>query len=255
MKLILTFLCFLLTVSISSQEVNVTYIANEGVLLEKDSLKIVIDGFFSDGLRIYEEPSKAVLSQMKTATGIFSDVDYILVTHMHNDHFSKDLINEYLSKNPSCKVVSSNQIINQLDKRFKDRLYGYDSFEKGEWKVFKRKGIEIKMGRMVHPYYKNRDIVNLAYHVQLRESNYLHIGDAAMSVDNFQSLKIKEQRFDGAFIPLWFLIDSKGRQILKNHLDSKIVYAIHVSKDRNYSLRNIENTPFHLEKLSHSSKN
>ena len=239
----------------SSQEVKVTYIANEGVLLEKDSLKIVIDGFFSDGLKIYEEPSNTTLSDMKAAKGIFRDVDYILVTHMHNDHFSKKLINEYLSLNPNCKVISSRQITDQLDKKFKNQLYGYDSFKKGEWKAFKEKGIEINMGRMVHPYYKNRDIINLAYHIQLGKRNYLHIGDAAMEVSNFQNLKIKELRFDGAFIPFWFLIDSKGRQILKNHLNSKIVYAIHISKDGNYSIKKSDNFRFRLEKLSHSSKN
>ena len=255
MKLILAFLCFLFSIGISSQEVKVTYIANEGVLLEKDSIKVVIDGFFSDGLRIYEEPSKAVLSQMKTATGTFSDVDYILVTHIHNDHFNKNLINEYLSKNPVCKVISSNQIIDQLDEKFKDQLFGYDFLKKGEWKVFKEKGIEIKMGRMMHPYHKNRNIINLAYQVQLGESSYLHIGDADMLVSNFQNLKIKEQRFDGVFVPFWFSIDSKGRQILKNHLVSKIVYAIHISKDGNYSIKNLDKPRFSLEILRSPSKN
>ena len=81
---------FPFTVSGQSQSPSLTveYLANEGVLISSGSSSVLIDGLFGDGLPGYATVPPAVRDSLERALGRFGDIDLVLVTHVHRDHFS-----------------------------------------------------------------------------------------------------------------------------------------------------------------------
>lgn len=81
-------------------KLTVTLIANAGVLLEFRGTTLLVDGIFRDDRFFFSSPSPDVWAQMLAGGGIFRKVDYLLVTHAHPDHFSADMMRQYLAARP-----------------------------------------------------------------------------------------------------------------------------------------------------------
>ena len=58
-----------------------------------------------NGLRIITDPGA-----YSTAQNEVEDVDIILITHEHQDHFHIDSIKKILAKNPKAKIISNHAV-------------------------------------------------------------------------------------------------------------------------------------------------
>jgi L-ascorbate metabolism protein UlaG (beta-lactamase superfamily) len=65
----------------------VTYLANMGVVLTGSTARVVIDGFHHGALAEYAPLRAEDRSALEMATGPYAQVDAILITHRHADHF------------------------------------------------------------------------------------------------------------------------------------------------------------------------
>lgn len=81
-------------------KLTVTLVANAGVLLEFRGTALLVDGIFRDDRFSFRSPSPEIWAQMLAGDGIFHKIDYLLVTHTHTDHFSADMVREYLEARP-----------------------------------------------------------------------------------------------------------------------------------------------------------
>ena len=86
--------------------IRVTFVGNSGFLITVGDQEVLIDALF-EGL-----PP-------------FDDVDLILATHDHPDHFSATLVEQYLQNNPQAIFMSTKQAASQLT-GFGDRVIAVD---------------------------------------------------------------------------------------------------------------------------------
>ena len=91
-----------------SKSLNITYIANEGFLLQSAHQKILIDALFDEGYgNAFAVPDKAVLQNIRQSVAPFDSINALFLTHYHKDHCSPVLINQYLTSHPAVPLVAS----------------------------------------------------------------------------------------------------------------------------------------------------
>jgi len=90
-----------------SDNLQVTYIANEGFFLQSPHHKILIDALFSDGYGPFATPPKGIIDQMMDAKSPFDGVELCFLTHYHKDHCDSKLIQDYLKKYPAVTLVTT----------------------------------------------------------------------------------------------------------------------------------------------------
>lgn len=92
----------------------VEYLANEGVLLSAGSDQVLIDALFGDGLREYLTVPMPVRDSLERALGRFGEIDLILVTHVHRDHFDPMAVARHLAANPTAHIAAPSEVIDSL---------------------------------------------------------------------------------------------------------------------------------------------
>ena len=85
-------------------QLKIIYLLNSGLILQSKKAKLMIDGLMEDHT-IVDTMTPDRKEEQIEGKGIFSNIDAILFTHFHGDHFSADRIRGYLQKHPSVKMV------------------------------------------------------------------------------------------------------------------------------------------------------
>src|SRR5687768_3392502 len=71
----------------TSDGVTITFLANEGVMLSAGGKKVLIDGLFLKYQSGFALPADSTQRALQSARPPFDNVDLILATHRHGDHF------------------------------------------------------------------------------------------------------------------------------------------------------------------------
>jgi L-ascorbate metabolism protein UlaG (beta-lactamase superfamily) len=168
----------------SALPITVTYIANDGFLIDAAGKKVLIDALFDAGAPNYLAPSPELLDRIVTGKGPFADIDILLVTHAHGDHFSPAIVLRYLRAHPRCQLVAHRQAIDKLrgDESYKDvqKQVHELNLEPGARGQLTLNGIVVSALRLNHsqPHTETR---NLVFAVDLGGARFLHMGDAFLS--------------------------------------------------------------------------
>jgi L-ascorbate metabolism protein UlaG (beta-lactamase superfamily) len=107
-------------------DLQITYISNEGFLLRSSTQKVLIDALFTNGYGLWSVPSKEVTSEIMDAKAPFDNINLYLLTHYHGDHCDPVLINDYLSKHKNIPFVASRPSIVFID----GSCFGFDLLKK-----------------------------------------------------------------------------------------------------------------------------
>ena len=78
--------------------IQVTLTANAGLLIRWRGTVLLLDALFSGDGHPFSAPTPADVRAMLDGTPPFEQVDFLLCTHAHPDHFSADLTREFLTR-------------------------------------------------------------------------------------------------------------------------------------------------------------
>src|SRR3954471_16005353 len=90
-------------------QVKVTYIANEGVMVESRGVKVLMDPFFKVGFGLYQVLPIGNMDDLLATHPELGHADVILVSHRHMDHIDPGLVAAYMKKNSQTTMLSSAQ--------------------------------------------------------------------------------------------------------------------------------------------------
>lgn len=210
----------------------VTYIGNEGVLISSGPHQLLIDGLHREYKPDYAFPPPALLGAMEAARPPYDQLQLLLVTHIHLDHFHPQSVGLHLQNNDRAVLISSEQVADDVKQKFGS----YREIESRvqrvtlDWKTkaaLEVKGMKVNVLGLRHGSERFSWIQNLGYLVEVNGTKLLHIGDADMTAENFSSFHLPEERIDIAFIPYWFLLSYEGRALVKEHIRPKQIIAVH----------------------------
>ncbi|REJ75307.1 MAG: MBL fold metallo-hydrolase [Acidobacteria bacterium] len=213
-------------------DVNVTYLGNEGVLIAVKEKKVLIDGLHRKYLEEYAYPPDDLREKIEQAKGEFSGIDLVLVSHIHGDHFHPESVGKLLMNERHVMLVSSPQVVESMESGFADFEKIKGKVNAVDFEIGKESdlpmGIFVRYLGLSHGSGRHASIQNLGHVVQVGSINFLHLGDADTSEENFEPFDLEKANIDVAFIPFWYLLDAKGREMVDRQFNPKRIIAVHV---------------------------
>lgn len=264
--LLISLLSFLGLGSLKAHEPSATYLANESVLVSNGHSKVLFDPFFHNNYGQYQLVPAETLKQVFAGQAPFDNIDAIVISHAHGDHFAADEVLRYLSLYPSTKLIAPQQAINELT-----ALDGAEKISSQLYPVklaFNQAPQQIALGELIfegvripHAGWPGRaDIENIVFRVTLpnieepnsknlndkarsetrsaSETNnsqkesitVMHMGDADANDDHYLPFKAhwQSRETDMAFPPYWFFYQLEGNYILEELINAKQHVGVHV---------------------------
>jgi L-ascorbate metabolism protein UlaG (beta-lactamase superfamily) len=93
----------------------ITYVANEGFLVQVGGTAVLVDGLFGGpALEWADVPSAEIQEKLRAGAPPFETVRVALVTHRHVDHFDPEVAVDFLRSRPEAELVGPPQVIERL---------------------------------------------------------------------------------------------------------------------------------------------
>ncbi|MGH9796482.1 MAG: MBL fold metallo-hydrolase [Candidatus Acidiferrales bacterium] len=210
--------------------IHVTYIANQGVLLEGGGKKVVIDAMFRR-LAGYAYPVEELRADMEAARAAFANVDLVLATHVHADHFDAGVVGAHLAANQRATFVAVQQVTEALAKGYREHSRIAARVQQvtpnlGTSITFPVSDVPLRVLRLRHG-----NTMNAGFLVDLGGTKVLHLGDADGTAANFDTFDLENASIDVALVPYWYALDDEGRRVIREHIAPKRVVFFHIAED------------------------
>ena len=200
-------------------------------MLEFHDKKILIDGFCNSIVPIYKNPSFEIRQQMILDIPPFNNIDMVLFTHNHTDHFDRVSTVEFLRHNANSVIISTSEVIQEINSELSDlensrliesnpTLYNIENITV--------KGINIQSISLLHDGKEYKDVQNLAYLIEVGEKKILHVGDAKAIEENYINLNLIEKNIDLLIAPFPYVSIPRCRQVIEKYIKPKKIAVVHL---------------------------
>ena len=215
--------------------VSITFLANEGVMLSSGTRKVLIDGLFQKYETGYAVAADSTQAALAGARAPFDDVNLILVTHRHGDHFHPAPVVAHLRANPRATLLTSRQVIDSLRSRIPPnaglgRRMLARTMVPGSRGREEIDGIAVEVLGLPHGGRRHRGVEHLGYIVELGGRRVLHVGDTEVSETAFAPFRLDTARLDVALLPAWMVTSREGRRVIERWIRPRQVVVFHVGE-------------------------
>jgi len=202
-----------------SGQIRIVHIANQGYLIEIGDTKILIDA-------LHTGVSTELRAKMTSAEASFDNVDIILATQSHADHFSPDLVAKHMDKNKRAMFISNDEAASHV------RAYIHDfasaaqrikAVSPMEGEKIKESFMGVNIQAMSFPLSQDSYITNLGFLVKVGGKKFLHMGDSARPLDYLKGYKLSKEKIDVAFIPYWYFANPDLQSVITEGIKAKHV--------------------------------
>lgn len=191
--------------SAGAEIVVVSYLANEGFHLRSGETGVLVDALFGDGIPGYPAVSADARRSLEAASPPFDEVDLVLATHEHPDHFDADAVLRFLSANRRAVFVSTPQAVARfgrlsadLDQRVRAVLP-----EPGIPEHLDVGEIRLRVFNLHHG--DGTTAENLGFEIGIADRKVLHVGDTEVTAAEIAALRLDRAEIDLALLPPWIL--------------------------------------------------
>ena len=219
-------------------EIKATFLVNAAVLLEFGGTKMLIDGIYDEKGHCFSNLTAAQWEGLKKGKEEFSNIDYLLFTHEHGDHFSPKRVVEYLDYQLPKAIFMPKQgsmALNGLKKKawnLKIPCALLDAVLCRKTVFRPEKNIRIRAFQTRHLDKIYWDVPHFCYLVECGDKKLLFTGDVDFTKESFEELK--DVSLDAVFVNLLMSRSKEGRWLLRDgalRAKTKVVYHIPFEED------------------------
>ena len=210
---------------------SVTYLANEGVVLEGKGGRIFLDAFFGDGLPDYPVVPAAVRDSMERGLEGFAGPAAALTTHPHRDHFDPAALARYLGSNAEALAVGPLGIAARLDSvsrglQARTREMAPTGAKPATLDIgwARIQALPIPHGHTMRP------VEHVAYLVALDGTTALHLGDTNSDPETWPELGLPPTGVDLALVPFWYALNDERFASLVRVTRARTVVLLHLPR-------------------------
>jgi L-ascorbate metabolism protein UlaG (beta-lactamase superfamily) len=228
---------------------SVTYVANDGFLYETNTGKVLIDALFG-GIKgnWSDQPDDSVSNLLLNGTAPFNNIDVVLITHYHSDHFNGPMVINFLRNSKKPVLICPSQVDEVLKKDpgysvVADRIHNLKSDKQFDTLITVNK-INIRALRFNHgsffetdsatgeKYDLHSDVENFGYIIDTDGFSLFHAGDCSFSdKPHFESYNFGDRKFDMVFLDRTFL-RKEGQEIMNSLIHTKDLVFMHIEPAR-----------------------
>jgi L-ascorbate metabolism protein UlaG (beta-lactamase superfamily) len=212
--------------SAAAQGLRITYVANEGVLLEAGPTSIVIDGLHREYKEYAALPSPK-RDAVETGAPPWNGVDVVLVSHRHADHFDPESVARFLAHAPDATLATSEEVVALLPAAARARARAV-RWQVGRSETQTLAGVKITFLGLSHGD-DPPAIQNLGHVIEIGGLTVLHVGDARATAENFAPFALPARGIDVALLPWWYLTDDASLAVVRAHIAPRRIVAIHIA--------------------------
>lgn len=211
----------------------ITFVGNEGVLVEAGGEGVLIDALFGDGVPAYTTTPRAVVDTVEMARPPFDSVGVALATHVHPDHFNPYSVARHLQHNPRVHFVSTRQTLDVL----REKAPGFDQIAgrtramaavEDEVETVSYGGVTVEGFGLSHGKVNYGDVEHLGFVVTVGGFTVVHLGDGIIAERSLRAAGVLDRRIDVALLPFWFLTYPFGQRLMTSAFRPVRVFAIHI---------------------------
>ena len=213
----------------------ITYIGNEGVLIDDGSVRVLIDGLFSRKAAPYADTSADTYTRLARVEPPFDRIDVILATHFHNDHFDAEAVGSYLSRTKAefVSTPQSRELMEELVPDFSRLAVRTHAVlpDQGRRESVSIGRIRVHAFSCSHGRVNYGDVEHLGLVVYVGGRSIVHLGDAIIDRRTLTAAGILRERIDLAFLPFWYFTHPIGRRLMGAEFRPAQAFAVHLPLD------------------------
>ena len=186
--------------------VRITYLANEGFLLETGDTQVLIDALFGSGLPNYLVVPAAIRADLEGARGRFAGVDLILASHSHADHFDAAAVARHLRANPAATFLSTEEAVAEVREELGEQAQRLNLVaahpDRGESTSFELAGVAL---RVLNLHHGRLPVPNHGLIVSVGGVDVLHAGDSSADASDLGPYAEPLEEVDVWLLPDWLM--------------------------------------------------
>lgn len=207
----------------------VTYLANEGFLVEAAGVRVLVDALFRQGVSGYARLSDETRGRLESARAPYGGAAFALATHEHADHFDAASVAAYLAASPQTRFLTTPQAHARLQRAagaatVRARAEGLLPAE-GRRLRREHGGVRVDVLNIHHG--RSRPTENAGFLVELGGWRVLHIGDSEATAADLAGAGVPAAKVDVFFVPYWYLSHDDGRRAVRE-AGARHVVVMHV---------------------------
>jgi len=236
----------------SQDTAEVTYIANEGFMVEVGEKKILLDALFG-GLQgdWADQPDEATAHKLVNGQPPFDDVDLVTVSHKHVDHFDEQMVIQHILSNPRVRILCSEQVEEILKQnpdymKIKQNVVAVTPNELKDT-TLPIAGINVRVIRLEHSHYMETDpdtgerrnrhasIENLGFVLDVDGYKIFHSGDTnPFNETEYTTFALHKEQINLAFLERMFMAGEgqPGIQVIEDLIKPKQIVLMHIGPAR-----------------------
>jgi len=218
-----------LTFPAAAQQLEITFLANEGFHLTAGNSSLLIDSLFGDGITGYTSVPRPVRDDLEAARPPFDSVDLILTSHFHRDHFNARVVADFLSTSPATWFVSTHQAVAAVratpsaPSDLAPRTRGFWPNE-GKEKQLRVGDVSLRIFHLDH----GPGTENLGLLIEVCGLTVLHIGDTESGASGLIRAGLEGIKPDVALLPSWYLRSDELAEAVRTVIQPKSIIAMHM---------------------------
>lgn len=214
------------------KQVDVTYIANSGFLIESNGKQVLIDALFKNGWDSYLTPSDSIVSDIINQRAPFNKSTLMLVTHNHGDHFNSAMVVAYLTGNSENKLIAppkvTSEILKHPDyKKIENQIVQLDKInpEKNDTTI---QGIRVRSFFIQHD--SRPQIENVGFLIDMDNLVLFHSGDnTGAEIAEFEKLQLQTKNIDLGLLNFYgFWNTTEEREFTEKQICPKEIVLTHI---------------------------
>ncbi|WP_207260178.1 MBL fold metallo-hydrolase [Desulfovibrio sp. Huiquan2017] len=225
--------------------IDIDLVANAGVLVRGGGLGLLVDGMHNQDGHPFDRTSREDMDRMGRGEGLFAQLDYLLFTHEHPDHFTPELVLAHLERRPVKGVFlpdavhgssDLDRLVGELERR--SVPYWTMGLAPGRTRtVTPEPGLTVTAVGARHMGKQFQEVRNDCLLVELEGMRLLFTGDAD-HVSAYYEEALRDVPIDAAFVNPIFYHNPNGQAIIDGIFRPLEVIVYHMPSEGR--------DPFHL---------